>query len=250
MLLASGSALPRPWPGETPVQLKFAIFQETPVKRSAPPPLRALALLGAAILTVSTGPTGAQAADRPGDAVAQAIPQEAPQPSPQATPSVPAPSAPPVAVEAAGAPGADYLDAVRAQRKALMEQEAARHAAGDEGPPSYGPGRQREAYREEIEKQREARRDALRERQEWQDEANRWRRYWNNPYGAYLEEMHDQRQRALEAQADARYEQAMQMRDELEKQRPDPDGWPAPPLPFGIYSPYGSGWGAPWYYPY
>jgi len=225
--------------------------------RSATPTRRPLALFGAALLAVTPGLGGAQQDLTPLTPAPEATAQPAPlldltdpQPAPEAAAA--APAEPPAATGAVPAPGEaavpanDYLDAVRAQRRALMEEAKARRETEDRPPPSYDPNR-RDAYREEMEKQRDAWRDALRERQEWHDQANRWRRYWNNPYGAYLDDLHDQRQRAMEAQADARREQMEKMRQEMEKMRPDPEAWPTPPMPLGPYAP---GWPSPWYYPY
>jgi hypothetical protein len=189
---------------------------------STRPPHRALGLLAAALLAVASAPSGAQSPDG-------------------------ASTAEPPSVGGEGLPYADYLDAVRAQREALLEQ--ARRREGEAPPPPYPLGDRRDAQREALEQNRYERREAMRERQEWHDQASRWRRYWNNPYGAWLDEVFDQRQRTLEAQAEARHEQLQQLRDELERMRPGADA-PQPMPPFAPYSPYGPGLGGPWYYPY
>lgn len=145
--------------------------------------------------------------------------ETAPAPQAEAAPEPASPAAEPesqaeTADVSANEPS-DWLEAVRAQRKAREEARAARRAESPWGHEDI------DAYREQM-----------RQRTEQYREAMRARRRWVNPRGEYIRDLQEARRNAMQAQAEA-------MRKQFEKSYQRSDDWMSP-------APYG--WNNPWYY--
>ena len=121
----------------------------------------------------------------------------------------------------------NWIDGVRAQRKARLEEhreamEARRsyHAPWD---PQY----------ESIDMQREKLREARQMHNERREQAQREYRRWTNPHSEFMKEMHDARRQLMETEAEQQRMQA----DLLWQRQQD---WMFGPMPHG--------WNNPWYF--
>jgi hypothetical protein len=133
-------------------------------------------------------------------------------------------------VAAPDQPGSHYswIDKVRAQRQARMEE----HREAMEARRNYHSPRDHRQY-ESIEKQQEKMREAWQNRTELREQAQRAHRRRANPHGEFFKDVHEARRQLIEAQAENERKQM----DLLWQQQ---EQW--------MYGQMPHGWNNPWYY--